>query len=325
MDHAVSVPHDYTCFRRHIGVNCVANLAEHGYAVVDGMFGGAWATGFRDEIVWLHEQGIMRPNETQFHSVSQGHTTKRFTKPNIFELDLHHAAARRLVPMFDDLFKRFQPPHADLVRALHAHAPSLKLAESAASTTIKLQYNQGSGGCFPLHYDNPGRPNKRKITCLVYLNPSWKQGDGGELELVPFCGQKVVIPPLHDRVVLFHADRVLHRVLPAQAPRCCFTIWLDGTGTNEDEDVLLRQKHLSLTSEAAGVAGAVSFFRASGLQRQLSRSVYKEAYALSLKECQGHGSECMVESHNLQVTQSLATPALARLVQQLRTFNEAYA
>ena len=154
---------------------------------------------FRDEILWLQDQGVMRPNETQFEDVRR-RESKRFTKPNIFELDLHHAAARGLVPGFDALFARFQPAHADLVHALHAHAPSLQLAVGASSTTIKLQYNRGSGGCFPLHYDNPGRPNKRKITCLVYLNPGWVDGDGGELELVPFCAPKVrhpaVVPPL---------------------------------------------------------------------------------------------------------------------------------
>lgn len=272
MKHAgPAVARDYGCFRDRLTAQSAAALAEKGYVVVDGMFGEAWATAFREEILWLHSQGIMRPNETQFQDVHR-REVKRFTKPNIFELDLHHAAARRLVPAFSDLFSRFQAPHADLVRALHAHAPSLQLLEGAASTTIKLQYNQGSGGCFPLHYDNPGRPNKRKITCLVYLNPAWKEGDGGELELVPFCGRKVVVPPLHDRVVLFHSDRVLHRVLPARVPRCCFTIWLDGAGTNTDDDVLLRHRHLSLGEGAGGVADAVQFFRGSGLQVALAAS-----------------------------------------------------
>eukprot|EP00961_Rhodomonas_salina_P037579 505060-Rhodomonas_salina.1 len=28
-----------------------------------------------------------------------------------------------------------------------------------------------------------GRPNRRKVTCLLYLNPEWKEGDGGEIEV----------------------------------------------------------------------------------------------------------------------------------------------
>lgn len=59
----------------------------------------------------------------------------------------------------------------------------------------------GSGGCFPLHYDNPGPPNKRALTCLLYLNPDWKDGDGGELCLTPFLQKERVIAPLLDRMV----------------------------------------------------------------------------------------------------------------------------
>lgn len=75
----------------------------------------------------------------------------------------------------------------------------------------------GSGGCFPLHYDNPGPPNKRALTCLLYLNPDWKDGDGGELCLTPFLGKEKVIAPLLDRMVsrrkrcIFMHSRDVHR------------------------------------------------------------------------------------------------------------------
>lgn len=59
----------------------------------------------------------------------------------------------------------------------------------------------GSGGCFPCHYDNPGPPNKRALTCLLYLNPSWKEGDGGEVCLRTFLDKEKAIAPLLDRLV----------------------------------------------------------------------------------------------------------------------------
>jgi len=86
----------------------------------------------------------------------------------------------------------------------------------------------GNGACFPLHYDNPGRPSKRKLTCLVYLNPDWKPGDGGELKLFPFLEEPITIEPKFDRCVIFVSDLILHRVLPCFAPRFCFTIWSVG-------------------------------------------------------------------------------------------------
>lgn len=44
--------------------------------------------------------------------------------------------------------------------------------------------------------DNPGAPNKRRVTALTYLNPEWKEGDGGELQIVPFLSRPVTLPPL---------------------------------------------------------------------------------------------------------------------------------
>ena len=98
--------------------------------------------------------------------------------------------------------------------------------------TIKLQRNVGKGACFPWHYDNPGRPNKRVLTCLIYLNPDYASGQGGELELMPFLQPPVVIEPKMGRMVFFRSDRVLHRVRPNYHERYALTIWLDGEGLN---------------------------------------------------------------------------------------------
>ena len=78
-----------------------------------------------------------------------------------------------------------------------------------------MQYNAGHGGCFPYHYDNPGPPSKRQLTCIIYLNPDWTEGDGGELVLWPFLSDSVVIAPKMNRMVIFRSDLVLHRVKPA--------------------------------------------------------------------------------------------------------------
>lgn len=212
----------------------------------------------------------------------------QLTKPHIFESDLHDTAARAASPHFRRLFDSDA-----LVARLNELAPALQLGLGSANRTIKLQHNTG-GGAFPWHYDNPARPNKRsvgqggsslsalhglllsvqppkttnrRVTYLVYLNPDWKEGDGGEVALLPFLGKQVVVPPLFNRVVMFLSDRMLHRVLPASgwsgwgvcvpffpsrrppsppryccccccslslptpyiriAPRFCFTIWID--------------------------------------------------------------------------------------------------
>jgi hypothetical protein len=278
---------------------------------------------------WLAVHGVLHPNETEFTaavnnavggSSSAAAAPLRHTKPHIHELDLHHDSARRLVPEFNALFGRFAAETADLPRALEQYLPNLALAGGTASTTVKLQYNDGGGGCFPLHYDNPGRPNNRLVTCLVYLNPKWQQGDGGEIQLVPFCGPCVTIPPIHDRLVVFRSDRILHRVLPSRVPRYCFTIWLDGTTANGDDDVYLKTKHL-----AGGTEKTLERLRDSGLQRLVARSVYSEAYEQSLLDCQGESASCMVDSHQAQVAATHQTPAIAEVVDSLRARNMLHA
>lgn len=61
-------------------------------------------------------------------------------------------------------------------KAFGAHMPELGLCESMSGTTIKLQLNKGNGGCFPMHFDNPGPPNKRALTAIMYLNSAWNPG-----------------------------------------------------------------------------------------------------------------------------------------------------
>lgn len=96
-------------------------------------------------------------------------------------------------------------------------------ANVARSVTLKVQHNRGGGACFPWHYDNNGPPNRRQLTCVVYLNPAWRAGDGGELALLPFLrGAPVRVAPRMDRAVFFRSDAMLHRVEPARKERFCF-------------------------------------------------------------------------------------------------------
>ena len=67
------------------------------------------------------------------------------------------------------------------------------------------------GGHLGIHadfLDHPSRPWRRALNLLLYLNPDWKPGDGGELELwsrdMKRC--EVSIAPIHNRAVLFETS-----------------------------------------------------------------------------------------------------------------------
>ncbi|KAI9920268.1 hypothetical protein PsorP6_015380 [Peronosclerospora sorghi] len=313
---------DYERLHRKLTKEACNQLDTQGYVVIDNCFGHAWASALLDEMRWLHETQQFKPNKTQF-ALTQNLTEDgkprafHFVKPHIYEADLHDAAVRTKVPELDALFHS-----TDLVRILMTALPHYDLQCGTGNRTIKLQRNAGHGGCFPCHYDNPGSPNKRKVTCLLYLNEAWSQLDGGELQLFPFLQPSVRIAPRMDRVVFFQSDLMLHRVLPSHAERYVLTIWLDGGKVNAPDE-----SQLCLTpSDLADWFGFVDRMRRSPLQRLLSRGVYEDEYYESLMECmQSTSTEGCVEllkSHETHLENVKRNLSLANLIQRLRDVRE---
>jgi hypothetical protein len=254
--------------------------------------------------------GLARAGSGMFSPHKFRFAGKIFGKPNIYEIDLHDASKRERVPALQHIFHVLGPA---VVQAAHAALPSLDLDPTAPSA-IKLQLN--AGGSFPCHYDNPGPPNKRRLTCLVYLNPQWQVGDGGEMELMPFLENQVNIPPLLDRLVVFRSDLVLHAVAPwrgpaSKPPRLCFTVWIDGKTQGESK---LTRDHLKFTAWNE----AETFFRGSTLQRCISRAVYKEEYEQTLLRCVGGtpAEAPMLVQHRAHV--KALNAQLRPLIEQLR-------
>jgi len=69
----------------------------------------------------------------------------------------------------------------------------------------------GGGGAFPMHLDSDESVDSRRVSAIVYLNPEWKEGDGGELRLYPSWDKFLDIQPVNDRLVLFPSCRMPHR------------------------------------------------------------------------------------------------------------------
>ena len=291
-------------------------LRKDGHATIDGFFGLPWASALLQEARWLANRELLQPNRTAFGR-------QVFSKPNIFESDLHDASVRTRVPELEALFAQ-----EDVVGALRGALPELSLTHGRDGKTVKLQWNRGGGGCFPMHYDNAGAPSKRRLTCLCYLNPDWAPGDGGELQLQPFLGAAVTVRPLMDRMVVFYSERLLHRVTPCSKSRYCFTVWLDGEGCNRPQDLTLQLPASALSD----VRGTAALLRDSPAQRVLSRAVYSEEYLLGLEQCllgcdvtpQGVRElhEQMVAEHEARLAQLRASPGVARIVDALRKFRD---
>ena len=293
-------------------------LAEKGFCFRDG----ALPEGSARQLHAEASQHVPWTPHTFRFGASKEHPIM-FKKPQIFEADMHNPAlVEAPIPGFRGLFDS-----AAVGKALAARLPQLGLAKDTSGITLKIQRNQGGGGCFPHHYDNPGPPNRRAVTALFYLNPEWADGDGGELELQPLFGPPVSLAPLMGRLVLFRSDVILHRVRPSRAVRHCFTVWVDGSKVNGPDDVNLKAKHLEMRDSPLAAA---TLFRQSPLQRVISRALYAEEYEDSLRACMAEpagvgemeqrAAKAMLAEHSARVKALRDNPQLASFIDKLRAF-----
>lgn len=90
-----------------------------------------------------------------------------------------------------------------------------------------------SGAGYQAHYDQPRHSDghadsARVISMVLYLNPDWKPGDGGELVLwkdESRSSARARIEPRGGGAVLFRSDEIYHEVLPTSVPRLSLTGW----------------------------------------------------------------------------------------------------
>jgi SM-20-related protein len=85
------------------------------------------------------------------------------------------------------------------------------------------------GAFYKAHLDRHAGTSDRIVTTILYLNPDWQPGDGGELKLWTTAGDRVgdfiLIEPRMDTLVCFLAGDFWHEVLPAKKTRMSITGW----------------------------------------------------------------------------------------------------
>lgn len=273
-------------------------VAEHlnvnGYAVVDGIFGPELTAQLRAEVVRLYETGLMHKNCT---NLVRDNATSLVEKAHIHEAELTlDSGVQSAAPLCASL-------HRDrtLATLLSLFLPQLTLDAQA----IKLQYNAGGGGCFPIHTDSDELLDGRRVTAIFYLNPDWTPVHGGQLRLYPFPRAPLDVAPLADRLVLFASTRLHHRVMPSTAPaRCCFTIWLSQTRrrsfVREAPSLSAMEAHVAPGDAAA----AVRFLLHPHVRPHVVKHAYAQEWARSLEESHGDSPEraAMLQQHWKEVS-----------------------
>jgi len=282
---------EVSCGLAHLPVqpqSLTERLETSGFVVFDNAAGPAYCATVRQEIMTLFEAGLLQPSKnklaTRRHSdgtVADGH---ELPKIGVFELDLvvnGEVRAEHVLGMAPCINKFWLEDGPKLVRRLTTACPTLALS---GIDTIKLQYNNGSGGCFPMHYDTSSSHSEREMTAILYLNDAWEPGDGGELRVFPFPLEPVDFAPLNDRLALFNSTEMLHRVMPANAPRVCLSMWFARTKAARPVSLPLRLPRELASEESAGVMKIV--FNPSN-RRLFSKVLFADEWEQSFRDAFG--------------------------------------
>jgi SM-20-related protein len=81
------------------------------------------------------------------------------------------------------------------------------------------------GSFYKKHIDQFDNNKNRAFSMIIYLNPDWQLGDGGEL-CIHHADFLQTIAPLNQQCVFFKSDEMMHEVLRTNAARLSITGWL---------------------------------------------------------------------------------------------------
>lgn len=77
------------------------------------------------------------------------------------------------------------------------------------------------GAFYKKHLDNPYGTHIRKLTFIIYLNETWKDGDGGEL----LFNNQNIIKPIIGNGIIFDSAEIEHEVLLSYKNRYAISGW----------------------------------------------------------------------------------------------------
>ncbi|KAF9434699.1 hypothetical protein BGZ76_007585 [Entomortierella beljakovae] len=115
------------------------------------------------------------------------------------------------------------------------HEDLIKLVNLHGQAEYQLAYYPPDSSHYERHRDSfptndPEDKDQRRITAIVYFNPDWTQGDGGELRVFDKGmgdeeEKQIDIAPNAGRCVLFLSGVMDHAVMPSFKERVALTSW----------------------------------------------------------------------------------------------------
>lgn len=171
---STSQPWDPSCAAlTHLKEEHVAHLLERGFVVVDGFLTADVASELRSAAMEMSTSGEMRPAA----ELDAGeHFSDRSARSDILRF-VHLGQEGRAI---EGVLKRMEELQEDLRQVVHLRR---RQAE------YQLAHYKGNGAFYKRHRDalpcGDTNEDQRRMTIVVYTNPSWEEAQGGALRLWP--------------------------------------------------------------------------------------------------------------------------------------------
>ena len=296
-----------------------SSLEKNQYIVLDNFLGGKFSKALRAEMI-AHKADF-EPHKYEFSG-------NILPKPGISEMDLSDKTQLSKFGPDDSVTLLHETVSKLIAENIRTLCPWLHISTDKAPS-IKLQFN--NGGCFPWHYDAAGVGARRRLTCVYYLNPDWREGDGGEIVLMPFGRAHKKIAPAMDRCVIFLSEYVNHRVLLAkphidvERRRMAISMWFDA----ESGKLVDKEQEISMADACKMADDDVMMNRimwSKQLQQSLSRAIYSDLYLESMDESVAGSREArahlqnMNAAHHAHVQKVMGLPQGRELIEVCQEF-----
>lgn len=186
-------------------------LSEHGYFIRDGWH-TALAMQAHGEAMQLMEADDL--SEAGVSRAAVARQSERFRGDRITWLDQDTTA-----PALRALWRHFTTLQDDLSQAFR-----ICLDRFEMQLAIYPAPNRG----YVRHVDAFRDQSSRRLTTILYLNPTWDAAWGGQLRMYLPDGTTRDIEPVAGRLLTFLSEELEHEVLPTTQDRVAVTAWYRG-------------------------------------------------------------------------------------------------
>jgi SM-20-related protein len=185
-------------------------LAVQGWVVVDDFFGPSLTAALRGDCQTSSGQG-------DFRQAAVGGGERRQVRSEI---------------RGDEILWMQQPASSEPQRTCQDRFERLRLTLNRTLQLGLFEFESHfahypAGAFYARHVDQFRGDRRRKLSCVLYLNESWKPEEGGELRfyLDGDGAEFEDVLPQGGRLVVFLSGRFAHEVLPARRERISIAGW----------------------------------------------------------------------------------------------------